>query len=1612
MSDVKKRFFITLHSEEGKRTESYDSDCFVLGKSKKADLSLPLEGLSRQHLEVKYREGNIWLEDLGSTFGTVVNKIKLVRGKPYLYAEGDLIRIGVAKETISIAYRLPHGVGPVKTEEGSGLPSVATDLGGRHSAIVDTTQPLEIRDEKNDHLEVAEDCAFNSGFDEDELSEVQSAPPLVASAPPPKVVQSVEEVKGNEDFQKNSDNKTMTKTERVPPPLSQRIDRNEGGRSEVPKSKITYHPTQEQDVEISPIQQGVDLASGDLEVDSEGESFPQKNEPAMSKKKTATQTTPLGSTNANAHRASANGNAALKTSPSVSFESTVDKFRKKAAEEGPEKEELEKARLRAESKVVKIDAVRAERTLTKTVPIDEEVLDSATKTEVIPETGVRKETLSSPMTPLTAPEQDSPKTRIMSLDQEVTKSEKIDPTQLDEENLDETANLEKTVVGEFNGNAKELMADIPDEVQVEIERVKKNPGVLDRLMQMQSQRRENSRIRGEKNTAIRDNSALGRRQRHDGYDRNHLINHVQEKKVSENQLQIAILAQEVAEIELAEYEVLVRDKIEDLKNVFNENVLQEKKLFELKHLITQKGVVLKQQKEEIVSLDEEVKKSHHRLEQEKDRFSGEMMRLEDEKRAVQNELSVLKENHIKEEAEIKGQIHELDEQLKEVEQHIEDSKRIHQDTLASTREMVEAAEEEVKEFRQEKESLTERLDEMDEEIRGRGLELKNIETSIARKIQEADELEEKFEERLDGMEDELKEAESKYRSKLEEVDSKLDALGRTYKREEEDLNAKIDGVKESKTKIEEEFDQWCLEMDRKESELRLDMESIISRKKEELAEFEEENIKKREDLLDELKTISSEAETKRKRKERIEEDLESLTLELREIKQREEERIERIRAEIDEASVEYDRKREENVVLLAEVKALKKNVEELESEVKSLREKRTEHEVAIDQLIVDFDRKKYQMEAEQDKLQKELAEKKSDSKNSIKAEADKFRERLFKDIEGERRKSLEDLERRQREADEYSSRVREEATKEVDDKRKSLQLELDELRAKKEKEANSLREKAEKEIERMRKETEDAFKKAEEHSSAALQDAEERSSALLQDAEKRSSALLHDAEERSSTAIRDAEARSTSMIEAAQKEAKQSRADAEAYSEKVRKEVSDLKANEEQRQAEIRREVEEELSDLRREAENYRQVKMSEWKEQETQLREALENEFKLARLELEKEIEFSRSSQLDAMTQEKEQLEEIVERLQAERVELKERLQKSIEDAEIQLEKKRVATAEMLKDLEDRYERESQDIEDKLEEKMSAVLKSVEAEEERYRNEMKQRRESDEKHLAEKKLTDLEDLRIELEEEKKKANRERRVEIESVTKNIQSALKSRGGQLSGGKEEDEFMNEISEVVEAVMGDDPDLKRNLVVKIDKNVKEKERRFWIRLGLQVTGLITALTILIALPDGFFGAVGASVWATISSDESAAEIFARKILEAQSNRPKYNPPKDAKFKKSYADNILFTEQYFVRKMDVDFQQAWTIALNAFIPDQLKLDEEIVPKVFSVESVLLGKLAESYDRINPDYAEKGIEKLHSIEAESVKELKSLLGKESNFKKFKAFEKKFYTDFYSDKK
>ncbi len=98
--------FTAVLEEEGKaaRALAFESsaDSITLGRDSKCDFQVPVPAISRQHCRVYFQDDTYIIQDLRSTYGTMVNGKKLEGDEKKVLSSGDIIELATVRITVAI----------------------------------------------------------------------------------------------------------------------------------------------------------------------------------------------------------------------------------------------------------------------------------------------------------------------------------------------------------------------------------------------------------------------------------------------------------------------------------------------------------------------------------------------------------------------------------------------------------------------------------------------------------------------------------------------------------------------------------------------------------------------------------------------------------------------------------------------------------------------------------------------------------------------------------------------------------------------------------------------------------------------------------------------------------------------------------------------------------------------------------------------------------------------------------------------------------------------------------------------------------------------------------------------------------------------------------------------------------------------------------------------------------------------------------------------------------------------------------------------------------------------------------------------------------------------
>ena len=177
----------------------------------------------------------------------------------------------------------------------------------------------------------------------------------------------------------------------------------------------------------------------------------------------------------------------------------------------------------------------------------------------------------------------------------------------------------------------------------------------------------------------------------------------------------------------------------------------------------------------------------------------------------------------------------------------------------------------------------------------------------------------------------------------------------------------------------------------------------------------------------------------------------------------------------------------------------------------------------------------------------------------------------------------------------------------------------------------------------------------------------------------------------------------------------------------------------------------------------------------------------------------------------------------------------------------------------------------------------------------------------------------------------------------------------------------------------------------------------RLVYSLQGFFTGMLVLVA---------GWQAVHQVFNDEdpvkAQAEENARRIQEDLERR-KFNPPKDGELRANYVDSVIYTQGFAEKYRDAEFQKHWMKKASTYFLKKWKVQEESVIQVLSATATLVAMLAERKEAIHPDHVQEGLKRMNELEAETLAQVKELLGSEVRVEAYKRLEKKTYLEFFS---
>ena len=97
-------FRICIASATGKRVEQIAGDSVTIGRSKENDITIVHGGISRKHVSIVFKGGQLLIMDLATTNGTKINQQKIPSQKWHSYTAGSQLELGTAPDILTVEY--------------------------------------------------------------------------------------------------------------------------------------------------------------------------------------------------------------------------------------------------------------------------------------------------------------------------------------------------------------------------------------------------------------------------------------------------------------------------------------------------------------------------------------------------------------------------------------------------------------------------------------------------------------------------------------------------------------------------------------------------------------------------------------------------------------------------------------------------------------------------------------------------------------------------------------------------------------------------------------------------------------------------------------------------------------------------------------------------------------------------------------------------------------------------------------------------------------------------------------------------------------------------------------------------------------------------------------------------------------------------------------------------------------------------------------------------------------------------------------------------------------------------------------------------------------------
>jgi pSer/pThr/pTyr-binding forkhead associated (FHA) protein len=159
-----------------------------------------------------------------------------------------------------------------------------------------------------------------------------------------------------------------------------------------------------------------------------------------------------------------------------------------------------------------------------------------------------------------------------------------------------------------------------------------------------------------------------------------------------------------------------------------------------------------------------------------------------------------------------------------------------------------------------------------------------------------------------------------------------------------------------------------------------------------------------------------------------------------------------------------------------------------------------------------------------------------------------------------------------------------------------------------------------------------------------------------------------------------------------------------------------------------------------------------------------------------------------------------------------------------------------------------------------------------------------------------------------------------------------------------------------------------------------------------------------------AIGGAAY-TVQEHLRAADLNAV-LAKEQSQRSeelaarKYQPAQDLRVRETYADSVIFTQNFVQIYSDDDVQARWVKVATQYMYKQWKVDEEKTVEAISMLRTLVQVLESQRQKIHPDFVQQGRKKMDEHEEQTIQKVREVLGTAVKFEAYRRLEMKFISD------